>query len=259
MANKTLQYTRIDKIFVSISLLHGLKQTGVSQCFYSDHRLVWTELINQDTISKGPGLWILNNSILKDRVYQKLISELWENWKPKKGNFNNLLLWWDVGKKRIKSLTIDYCKEKRRTERIYIQNLKHIEKHLTHLSEQGQLKDMTEIVMVQDKIKEYEYKELNGARLRAKVQEIEQGERCTSYFVNLEKQRYNNKIMHTLLTEDGKLVETQDKILKETTNFYKRLCKSEKTDILAQDFLLNNIKKTLTDDDRDSIEGGNNS
>ena len=61
--------------------------------------------------------------------------------------------------------------------------------------------------------------------------------------------------MHTLLTEDGKLVETQDEILKETTNFYKRLYKSEKTDILAQDFLLNNIKKTLTDDDRDSIEG----
>ena len=102
-------------------------------------------------------MWILNNSILKDRVYQKLILELWENWKPKKGNFNNLLLWWDVGKKRIKSLMIDYCKEKRRTERIYIQKLKHIEKHLTHLSEQGQLKDMTEIVRVQDKIKEYEY------------------------------------------------------------------------------------------------------
>ena len=78
---------------------------------------------------------------------------------------------------------------------------------------------MTEIVRVQDKIKESEYKELNGARLRAKVQEIEQGERWTSYFVNLEKQRYNNKSMHTLLTEDGKLVETQDEILKETTHF----------------------------------------
>ena len=95
-----------------------LKQTGVSQCFYTDHRLVWTELINQDNISKGPGLWILNNSILKDRVYQKLISELWENWKLKKGNFKNVLLWWDIGKKRIKSLTLDYCKEKCRTERI---------------------------------------------------------------------------------------------------------------------------------------------
>ena len=57
-------------------------------------------------------------------------------------------------------------------------------------------------------------KELNGARIRAKVQEIKQGERCTSFFVNLEKQKANNKIMQTLLTDDGHLVDTQEEILK---------------------------------------------
>ena len=41
-AHKT--YTRIDNIFMSISLLHGLKQSEVSQWFfYSDHRFVWAE------------------------------------------------------------------------------------------------------------------------------------------------------------------------------------------------------------------------
>ena len=49
------------------------------------------------------------------------------------------------------------------------------------------------VFSIQDKIKDYEYKQLNGARLRAKVQEIEQGERCKSYFVNLEKKRANIK------------------------------------------------------------------
>ena len=130
----------------------------------------------------------MNNSILKDNVYQKIISEFWESWKLQKGNFINLLLWLDIGKKRIKSLTIDYCNEKRRTERIYIQNLKYIEKHLTQLSEKGQMDDTTELFRIQDKIKEYEHKQLNEARLRAKVQEIEKGEICTSYFVNLETQ-----------------------------------------------------------------------
>ena len=115
----------------------------------------------------------MNNSILKDNVYQTIISEFWENWKLQKGNLINLSMWWDIGKKRIKSLTIDYCKEKRRTERTHIQHLKHIEKHLTHLSELGQMDDTTELFNIQDKIKEYEYKQLNGARIRAKVQEIE--------------------------------------------------------------------------------------
>ena len=248
-------YTRIDKIFVSISLLHGLKQTAVHHCTYSDHRLVWVELINQETIRKGPGLWVMNNSILKDNSYRKLISDFWDGWKLKKGEFNNLLIWWDIGKKRIKQLSIEYCKEKRRIERTYIQHLKQVEKHLLHLSEQKQLDDMTELIGIQDSIKDFESKELNGARIRAKVQEIEQGERCTSFFVNLEKQKANKKLMQTLLTDDGHLVDTQEEILKETTNFYQRLYKSETTDTLAQDYLLNNLTNVLTDEDRDSVEG----
>ena len=67
--------------------------------------------------------------------------------------------------------------------------------------------DTTELFRIQDKINEYEYTQLNGARHR--VQEIEQGERCMSYFVNLEKQRANNNIMNSLLTEEGTLVETR--------------------------------------------------
>ena len=61
--------------------------------------------------------------------------------------------------------------------------------------------------------------------------------------------------MNSLLKEDGTLVETQDEILKETTNFYKRLYTSEKTDDLAQEYLLNKLKQNLTDEDKDSIEG----
>ena len=99
---------------------------------------------------------------------KKLVIKFWEGWRLKKGGFNNLLIWWNIGKKRIKSLTIDYCKDKRRTERMYIQQLKHIEKPLLHLSERKQLDDMTELITLQDKIKYFELKEFNGARIRAK-------------------------------------------------------------------------------------------
>ena len=62
-------------------------------------------------------------------------------------------------------------------------------------------------------------------------------------------------MMQSLLTEDGRLVNTQEEILKETTNFYQRLYTSETTDDLAQDYLLNNLTQTLTDEDRDTVEG----
>ena len=61
--------------------------------------------------------------------------------------------------------------------------------------------------------------------------------------------------MQSLLTEDGRLVNTQEEILKETTNFYQRLYTSETTDDLAQDYLLNNLTQTLTDEERDTVEG----
>ena len=57
--------------------------------------------------------------------------------------------------------------------------------------------------------------------------------------------------MQSLLTEDGRLVNTQEEIL----NFYQRLYTSETTDDLAQDYLLNNLTQTLTDEDRDTVEG----
>ena len=54
-------------------------------CAYSDHRLVWVELINQETIRKGPGLWVMNNSVLNDNVYKKLVSKFWKDGNLKRG------------------------------------------------------------------------------------------------------------------------------------------------------------------------------
>ena len=70
-------------------------------------------------------------------------------------------------------------------------------------------------------IREDDNKQLQGARIRAKVEEVEQGERCTSYFVNLERQKAKNKLMKTLITDDETIIDKPDDILKETANFYK--------------------------------------
>ena len=170
----------------------------------------------------------VNNSILKDKAYTKLVNDFVGNWKAVKGNYKDLLFWWYLGKKKIKNLTINYCNDKRRTERTYIYNLKQDEIRLRQLDERGQLDDYWELVRIQNKIKDYENKQLQGARVRAKVEEIEQGERCTSYFVNLERQKGKQKLMKTLITDDGTVIDKPDDILKQTANFYNTLYTSEK-------------------------------
>ena len=78
-------YSRIDRLYISEQLLAELQQAGVTQCFYTDHHLVWGYL-DFDKHDRGPGLWSLNNSILKDRTYTKLIKDFWEEWKAVKTN-----------------------------------------------------------------------------------------------------------------------------------------------------------------------------
>ena len=92
MANKTLQ-----------KLLAELQQAGVTQCFYTDHHLVWG-YFDFDKHDRGPGLWSQNNSILKDRIYTKLIIDFWEEWKTFKNKYKDILFSWDLGKKKIKEL-----------------------------------------------------------------------------------------------------------------------------------------------------------
>ena len=151
--------------------------------------------------------------ILKDRTYTKLITDFWEEWKTVKHKYKDILFWWDLGQKKIKNLTINYYKEKRRTERTYIYNLKRDEIQLRQLDERGLLDDQWELVRVQNKIKDYENKELQGARIRVKLDEIEQGERCTSYFVKLERQKAKHKMITTLITDNETVITKYDDII----------------------------------------------
>ena len=91
-------YSRIDRLYISEQLLAELQQVGVTQCFYTDHHLVWGSF-DLDKHDRGPGLWSLNNSILKDRTYTKLITDFWEEWKAVKNKYKDILFWWDLGKK----------------------------------------------------------------------------------------------------------------------------------------------------------------
>ena len=58
--NKTYKtYSRIDRIFISGQFLAELQQAGVTQCYYSDHHLVWGYFdIDKHDRGPGPGLWV---------------------------------------------------------------------------------------------------------------------------------------------------------------------------------------------------------
>ena len=62
-----------------------------------------------------------------------------------------------------------------------------------------------------------------GSIVRSKTRWIEQGEKPTKYFFNLEKRNYNHKTIKELKHPDGKSVTKEEEILEEIEIFYKEL------------------------------------
>lgn len=69
---------------------------------------------------------------------------------------------------------------------------------------------------------------LKGSMIRSKAKWIDEGEKPTEYFCNLEKRNYTNKTIQRVEKEDGKVITDQDDILEETCKYYENLYKIKK-------------------------------
>ena len=62
---------------------------------------------------------------------------------------------------------------------------------------------------------------------RSKANWAENGEKCTKYFLNLEKIRYNGKTCRTILKDDNTLVTDDQQILAEQEEYYRELYRKD--------------------------------
>ena len=81
----------------------------------------------------GPGLWKLNLAILEEDEFVTRITDFWFFWQGCQSGFSTLMQWWDAGKSHIKHLSINYCKNRNKsecTERNILTNLvAHLKTH----------------------------------------------------------------------------------------------------------------------------------
>ena len=78
----------------------------------------------------------------------------------------------------------------------------------------------------------------NAIILRSKAKWVEDGEKNTKFFLDLEKRNYNNKYIKKLITKNNKEITTLADIIEEEKCFYKELYTSQSNKShLADDFL----------------------
>ena len=93
--DKTI-HTRLDRIYITDNIT--VKTSTIYTVSLSDHDGVTVSFQIRETNPKGPGIWKLNTSILKQKHFQEIFKNYWSYWQKQKGKYQNQLLWWDAGK-----------------------------------------------------------------------------------------------------------------------------------------------------------------
>lgn len=219
--------------------MNRVPQIKFENSYRSDHSPVGLSFKFNDFL-KGKGLWKFNNSLLTDKIYidiiKKTIVELKIQYACPIYNFNNLntitnndiqfiindQLFMDILLTEIRGKSISYSsfKKKKLNERE-----KELEKDIL-LIEQNLTDDKLDILTKkQEEILEIRKNRLKGQCIRSKSKWIEEGEKPTKYFINLETQNYVSKQIPKIEKDDGSVIFDQMEILHETKCFYENLYK----------------------------------
>ena len=128
----------------------------------------------------------------------------------------------------------------------YISNAPNDEKAL---KQYGELKTKLEIINI---------KEAEGARIRAGQKWAQEGEKCTKYFLNLEKQRSNANTIFCLNNEKGEVIQNPYEVLDYVRDHFKGLYKEDDSisnEEIDNIFLDDGNGEVLNDEDKSILNG----
>ena len=95
-----------------------------------------------------------------------------------------------------------------------------------------------------------------AAYVRSRATYLEDGDKCTSFFLGLEKSKQSSNVINKLISNDDKSLETDDEILSECAEYYKALytSNSPNKDEIKKYLSETNFTKNLSDEDSRKCE-----
>ena len=247
---------RLDYFLISNSICNIVKQCNINLGYKTDHNIV-NLVLNSNNNTKGTGYFKMNNSISLDQQYQSAIKRAIKDITDINVNSNPNTMW-EILKGEIRNQTIRYTthkrKEENKQEQSLIEEITKIQENISDNSEYGNdyLQRVQHLKMELENIRDIKIK---GQMLRSKAQHIEENEKNTKYFANIEKQRAESKTIHTLKVNETEITGIKN-ILKAETDFFKSIYEKENIideHILSDFFNVNS--KQLNEEEKLPIEG----
>ena len=187
---------RIDYIFANQFLIPFINKCEIKSLGHSDHRAVYCQLEFYD-FQRGKGSYKMNDKLFEDSIFKETVRKLI------KENIEILsdidpILKWSIIKIRVRELCQQFGK-------FEITNLKDklnkLESELAKEVNDDVVKK--QILETKHKLEILNIEKAEAAKLRSKVQWIEDGEKCTSYFLGLEKHRAVSNTVFRIKNNEG--------------------------------------------------------
>ena len=270
-----IKKARLDIFLVSEELMNIIEKPDILPGYRTDHAIITIEL-RLSNFEKGKGFWKFNNSLLKDKTYIKKVKEIisetictyacpiYNREKLDQLNHNDIQftisdqLFFETILLNIRTMTIPYSSKKKKDRKTREYDLEKQIKTIQNLLGENHNAILEEILHeLMTELEELREVYMKGLLLRAKANWVENGEKPTKYFLNLEKRNYVNKNITKLISQQDQILSNQQEILIEVKNYFSNLYENkdvnfeeEELDSLLLDI---NIPK-LSEDTRERLE-----
>lgn len=224
----------------------------------TDHLAVHMR-ISLDNVNKGSNYWKFNKKWLSnDKFVSGINIMLDECISMYRSNLSQAELW-NLCKNNIRSFSIDFARDSNHHHKCKIADIEH-KLQMAYVNI-GKYPNDDEVKKAYNYLK-FQYEVLNehymkGLQIRSKTKWIEEGEKSTKYFLNLEKNNAYRKSVSKLVNSDGNIITSQDLIIDEEIKFFSNLYKSQGTTPIESfnDFFDNVNTPELNDDDKELCNG----
>ena len=119
---------------------------------------------------------------MEEEEYFQLIRDFWSTWRRRKHLFPSLAKWWEVGKSRLKGLTISYCSRRSRSPSQERDLLVRLAKHLKSRLDSGLVSCLGAYRSVLDRLSGLDSTAAKGAQVRSRVKWVEESEVSSAFF-----------------------------------------------------------------------------
>ena len=255
--NKFLKMaSRIDFWLVQKNFVDFVQRTSIKPVSVCPDHCAIALVVSVSKVLKGPSYWKLNNSLLKHDSYKAGIRNIIQNVKIEYILENSTQYMWDMCKLKIRDFTVMFSKKLVINERKAVNELEcKLKKLYDQSTRENDETTEEELLNVQQELNTYYKKLCDGARVRARVTQFEEGETNSKYFLGLEK-RNGVKQSISSLRIGGKIKYDKCTLLKFVKKYYSNLYKSvECNDSFIDEYLTNIDTPRLSDIEANFCEG----